>query len=70
MAIEILVSETKNYIFNKSELERDTDEKVLKPLARRFGVRSDRTDIQQQFHTRNQAPEESHMQLLDALGDL
>ena len=68
--IEFLESEARNYIKNKSEPECDTDEKVLKLLARRFGVGSKRTHIQQQFRTRNQTPEESHMQFLDDLGRL
>ena len=68
--IEFLESEARDYIINKSEPERDTDEKVLRLLTRRFGVGSNRTHIQQQFRTRNQTPEESHMQFLDALEGL
>ena len=36
--VEFLENEARDYITNKSEAERDTDEKVLALLARRFGT--------------------------------
>ena len=55
---------------NKSEAERDTDEKVFALLARRFGTGSSKFQIQQQFRTRNQSDNEDYMQYLDALEGL
>ena len=51
--IEILELKARNFIINISELEQDTNEKVLKLLARRFGVDSNRTHLQQQFRMRH-----------------
>ena len=49
--IEYLEHEAKDYITNKSEAERDTDEKVFALLARRIGTGSRKIHIQQQFRT-------------------
>ena len=68
--VEFLENEARDYITNKSEAERDTDEKVFALLARRFGTGSNKIQIQQQFRTRNQSPDEDHMQYLDALEGL
>ena len=68
--VEFLENEARDYITNKSEAERDTDEKVLALLARRFGTGSNKIQIQQQFRTRNQSPDEDYMQYLDALEGL
>ena len=68
--IEYLEHETRDYITNKSEVERDTDEKVFTLLARRFGTGSSKIHLQQQFRTRNQNNEEDYMQYLDALEGL
>ena len=65
--IEYLEHEARDYITNKSEAERDTDEKVFTLLARRFGTGSSKIHIQQQFRTPNQDNEEDFMQYLDAL---
>ena len=70
MIIEYLEHEARDYITNKSEAERDTDEKVFALLARRFGTGSSKIHIQQQFRTRNQKSEEDYMQYLDALEGL
>ena len=53
--VEFLENEARDYITNKSEAERDTDEKVFALLARRFGTGSNKIQIQQQFRTRNQS---------------
>ena len=68
--MEFLENEARDYITNKSEAERDTDEKVFALLARRFGTGSNKIQIQQQFRTRNQSPDEDYMQYLDALEGL
>ena len=68
--IKYLEHEARDYITNKSEAERDTDEKVFALLARRFGTGSSKIHIQQQFRTRNQNSEEDYMQYLDALEGL
>ena len=68
--IEYLEHEARDYITNKSEAERDTDEKVFALLARRFGTGSSKIHIQQQFRTRNQNNEEDYMQYLNALEGL
>ena len=68
--MEFLENEARDYITNKSEAERDTDEKVFALLARRFGTGSNKIQIQQQFRTRNQTPDEDYMQYLDALEGL
>ena len=68
--IEYLEHEARDYITNRSEAERDTDEKVFALLARRFGTGSSKIHIQQQFRTRNQNSEEDYMQYLDALEGL
>ena len=64
--VEFLENEARDYITNKSEAERDTDEKVFALLAKRFGTVSNKIQIQQQFRTRNQSPDEDYMQYLDA----
>ena len=68
--VEFLENEARDYITNKSEAERDTDEKVIALLARRFGTGSSKFQIQQQFRTRNQSDNEDYMQYLDALEGL
>ena len=68
--VEFPENEARDYITNKSEAERDTDEKVFALLARRFGTGSNKIQIQQQFRTRNQSPDEDYMQYLDALEGL
>ena len=68
--VEFLENEAQDYIMNKSEAERDTDEKVFALLARRFGTGSSKIQIQQQFRTRNQSDNEDYMQYLDALEGL
>ena len=68
--VEFLENEAQDYIMNKSEAERDTDEKVFALLARRFGTGSSKFQIQQQFRTRNQSDNEDYMQYLDALEGL
>ena len=65
--VEFLENEAQDYIMNKSEAERDTDEKVFALLARRFGTGSSKIQIRQQFRTRNQSDDEDYMQYLDAL---
>ena len=60
--IEFLEHEAQDHITNKSEAERDTDEKVFALLAGRFGMGSDKIQIQQQFRTRNQSNNEDYMQ--------
>ena len=65
--IEILETETREYINNKVEAERESDEKVFAILARRFGTRSNKIHIQQQFRPRNQNSDEDYMQYLNAL---
>ena len=65
--IEYLEHEARDHITNKSEAERDTDEKVFALLARRFGTGSSKIHIQQQFRTLNQNNEEDYMRYLDAL---
>ena len=68
--IEVLEIGARDYITNKSEAERDTDEKVFALLVHRFGTGSGKIHIQQQFGTRNQNSEEDYMQYLDALEGL
>ena len=68
--VEFLENEAQDYIMNKSEAERDTDEKVFALLARRFGTGSSKFQIQQQFRTRNQSDNEDYMQYLDAFEGL
>ena len=68
--VEFLENEAQDYIMNKSEAERDTDEKVFALLGRRFGTGSSKFQIQQQFRTRNQSDNEDYMQYLDALEGL
>ena len=68
--IEYLEHEARDYITNKSEAERDTDENVFALLDRRFETGSSKIHIQQQFRTRNQNNEEDNMQYLDALEGL
>ena len=68
--IEYLENEARDYITNKSDAERDTDEKLFALLERRFGTGSSKIHIQQQFRTRNQYNEEDYMQYLDALEGL
>ena len=68
--IEYLETESRDFIFNKSESERDTHEKVFSMLSRRFGTGSNRTQIRQSFALRTQNECESEMQFLDALENL
>ena len=68
--IEYLEHEARDYITNKSEAERDTDEKVFALLARRLGTGSSKIHIQQQLRSRNQNSQEYYMQYLDALEGL
>ena len=68
--VEFLENEAQDYITNKSEAERDTDEKIFALLARRFGTGSTKIQIQQLFRTRNQSNDEDYMQYLDALENL
>ena len=68
--VEFLENEARDYITNKSEAERDTDEKLFALLARRFGTGSNKIQIQQQFRTRNQLNDEDYMQYLDTLEGL
>ena len=68
--VEFLENEAQDYITNKFEAERDTDEKVFALLARRFGTRSSKIQRQQQFRTRDQSNDEDYMQYLDALEGL
>ena len=68
--VEFLENEAQDYITNKSEAERDTDEKVFALLARRFRTGSSKIQIQQQFRTRNQSNDEDYMQYPDALEGL
>ena len=67
---EYLEHKARDYITNKSEAERDTDDKVFALLARRFETGSSKIHIQQQFRTRNQNSDEDYMQYLDALEGL
>ena len=48
-SVEFLENEAQDYITNKSEAERDTDEKTFAQLARRFGTGPSKIQIQQQF---------------------
>ena len=68
--VDFLENEARDYITNKSEAERDTDEKVFALLARRFGTGSSKIQIQQQFQLRNQSNDKDYMQYLDALEGL
>ena len=68
--IEYLEHKAGDYITNKSEAERNTDDKVFALLARRIGTGSRKIHIQQQFRTRNQNHEEDYLQYLDALEGL
>ena len=68
--VEFLENEARDYITNKSEADRDTDEKVFALLAKRFGTGSNKIQIQQQFRTRNQSSDEDYMQYLNALEGL
>ena len=68
--VELLENEAKDYITNKSEAERETDEKVFAPVARRFGTGSSKIHIQQQIRTRNQTSDEDYMQNLNAFEGL
>ena len=68
--IEHLAHEARDYNTNKSEAEKDTDEKVFALLAHRFGTESSKIHIQQQYRTRNQNSEEDDMQYLDVLEGL
>ena len=67
--IEYLETESRDFIINKSESERDTPEKVFSMLSRRFGTGSNRTLCLPAF----QSPRErkmkarDEMQFLDAL---
>ena len=54
--VEFLENEAQDYITNKSEAKRNTDEKVFALLARRFGTGSSKIQIQQQFRTRYRQP--------------
>ena len=65
-----LANETRDYITNKYEAERDTDKKVFALLARQFETGSNKIQIQPQFRTRNQSNDEDHMQYLDVLEGL
>ena len=49
--IDYLENEARDYITNRSEAERETDEKVFALLARRFGTGSSKIHKQQQFRT-------------------
>ena len=68
--IEFLEQEARAFIINKHDSERDTGQKVLDILARRFGPGPSRYHIQQQFYARNREPNEDHMLYLDALEQL
>ena len=68
--VEYLEHEARDYITNKSEAEKDADDKVFALLTRRFGTGSSKIHIQQQFRTRNRNNEEDYMQNLDALEGL
>ena len=68
--IEYLEHEIRDYITNKSEAERDTDNNVFDLLARRFGIGSSKIHIQQPLRTRNQSSEEDYLQYLDSLEGL
>ena len=52
--IEYLEAESRDFIINKAELERDTPEKVFSLLSRRFGTGSNRTQIRHAFTARAQ----------------
>ena len=43
--VQFLENEARDYITNKSEAERDTDQKVFALLARRFGTGSNKIQI-------------------------
>ena len=51
--VEFLENKAQDYITNKSEAERETDETVFSLLARRCGTGTNKIQIQQQFRTRN-----------------
>ena len=68
--IGFLEQEAKAFIVNKPESERDTGQKVLALLARRFGTGPSRIHVQQQFYARKQEPEEDYMRYLDVLEQL
>ena len=65
--VGILKSKARDCLMNKSEAERDTDEKVFALLALPFGTGSSKIHIQQEFRSRNQTSDEDYMQYLDAL---
>ena len=54
--IGFLESEARSFIVNKPESERDTGQKVLALLARRFGTGPSRIHVQQQFYARTRNP--------------
>ena len=62
-----LEGEPRNYIINKAESERDTQEKVFDLLASRFGTGGNRMQVRPAFATRQQSGREDWMQYLDAL---
>ena len=68
--VELLENEARDFIMNKSEAERDMDEKVFVLLAGRFRTGSNKIQIQLQFRTRNQSNGEDYMHYLDALEGL
>ena len=68
--IEYLEAESRDFIINKAESERDTPEKVFSLLSRRFGTGSNRTQIRHAFTARAQLEGENEMQYLDALESL
>ena len=65
-----LEGESRNYVINKAESERDAPEKVFKLLSSRFGVGGNRMQVRQAFLIRAQQEKEDWMQYLDALEGL
>ena len=51
---EFIESEARHYNINKSKQDRDTDDKVVNLLARRFGVGSNWNLIQRPFQDKKQ----------------
>ena len=68
--IEYLESESRDFVINKPESERDTPDKIFSLLSRRFGNGSNRAQIRHSFASRTQNEDESEMQFLDALESL
>ena len=68
--IDHLGDESRSYIINKPESERDSHEKVSTLLSSRFGTGSSRWPVRQALRLRSQFEKEDLMQYSDALEGL